>query len=205
MAIIIYTNSLYHHGIKGQKWGVRHYQNADGTYTKEGLERYFGSHERTTKAHEKLHEARKTKNKAIIKSAKKAYKVAYKKEKESYKDLKKAKELDKIKKNFDKKGDINKGSISTMRKSYAKSTLKTIGTATVASAISYGLAKKYSSYWLTNKYGTYNIGKLLNGGTRAIGSAAIFGLAIKNSMNISRDKKNVRRVAMDEKRKKNKN
>ena len=31
---------LYHHGIKGQKWGVRKYQNEDGTLTTEGKERY---------------------------------------------------------------------------------------------------------------------------------------------------------------------
>ena len=31
---------LYHHGIKGQKWGVRRYQNADGTLTAEGKKRY---------------------------------------------------------------------------------------------------------------------------------------------------------------------
>lgn len=30
---------LYHHGIKGQKWGVRRYQNLDGTYTNEGKRR----------------------------------------------------------------------------------------------------------------------------------------------------------------------
>lgn len=33
------TGELYHYGIKGQKWGVRRYQNEDGTYTSEGLER----------------------------------------------------------------------------------------------------------------------------------------------------------------------
>ena len=31
---------LYHHGIKGQKWGVRRYQYADGTYTPAGKKRY---------------------------------------------------------------------------------------------------------------------------------------------------------------------
>lgn len=29
-------DELYHHGIKGQKWGVRRYQNEDGTYTETG-------------------------------------------------------------------------------------------------------------------------------------------------------------------------
>lgn len=31
---------LYHHGIKGQKWGVRKYQNADGSLTNAGRLRY---------------------------------------------------------------------------------------------------------------------------------------------------------------------
>lgn len=34
------TNSLSHHGIKGQKWGVRRFQNEDGTLTNEGKKRY---------------------------------------------------------------------------------------------------------------------------------------------------------------------
>lgn len=33
-------NELYHYGIKGQKWGVRRYQNSDGSLTDEGRERY---------------------------------------------------------------------------------------------------------------------------------------------------------------------
>ena len=31
---------LYHSGIKGQKWGIRRYQNPDGTLTEAGKERY---------------------------------------------------------------------------------------------------------------------------------------------------------------------
>ncbi len=31
---------IAHHGIKGQKWGVRRFQNADGSLTKAGKERY---------------------------------------------------------------------------------------------------------------------------------------------------------------------
>ena len=32
-------NELYHHGIKGQKWGIRRFQNPDGTRTAAGKKR----------------------------------------------------------------------------------------------------------------------------------------------------------------------
>ena len=36
---------LYHHGILGQKWGIRRYQNTDGSLTNAGKKRYSGNSE----------------------------------------------------------------------------------------------------------------------------------------------------------------
>lgn len=35
-----YEHYLAHHGVKGQKWGIRRYQNPDGTLTAEGRAKY---------------------------------------------------------------------------------------------------------------------------------------------------------------------
>ena len=42
-------DDLQHYGIKGQKWGVRRYQNPDGTRTPQGKQRYSKSGGTSTK------------------------------------------------------------------------------------------------------------------------------------------------------------
>ena len=47
-------NYIAHHGIKGQKWGVRRFQNPDGSLTPEGEKRYQKDIENLKKAQSKV-------------------------------------------------------------------------------------------------------------------------------------------------------
>jgi len=89
---MIDTEYLTHYGISGQKWGVRRFQNDDGTLTPEGKKKYLNSDgskktddrgyikSRKTlyldKKKEELKEAKKTGNKARQLEAKIDYKFA---------------------------------------------------------------------------------------------------------------------------------
>lgn len=65
-----YTNELYHHGIKGMKWGVRRFQDKNGRLTNAGKKRYSDDNESTNKTN-----TEETKKKGLTDKQKKYIKI----------------------------------------------------------------------------------------------------------------------------------
>ena len=63
-----YYDELYHYGVKGQKWGVRRFQNADGSLTAKGRKRY--SNNTTSKSNAKVKSSTESKTKETIEQKK---------------------------------------------------------------------------------------------------------------------------------------
>ena len=119
------TDVLMHHGIKGQKWGIRRFQNTDGTYTAEGKLRR--KEENYSESGRKTKTSRKERRQMTT--------AELKKRKERLELEKKVKELEK---------DVNSTGVSWVNdalKSIGKKTLVQVGT---------GVAVTVAIAWLSN-------------------------------------------------------
>lgn len=125
-------NYLAHYGIKGQKWGIRRFQNADGSLTPEGIRRY-GSLENFNR------------QRGIVGKSDKPPKYAKVDGRASQKMPKNAKSLTKE----------QQEELSRKRKEKTKKILKIAGAVTLAAAAGY-LAYKIGDQWTTNLQEEFN-------------------------------------------------
>ena len=96
-----HSEELMHHGIKGMRWGIRRYQNPDGSLTPAGLKRYQNPDGTLTKKGEKFYAKESARLKAETAKVKEAEKVAATKKRTQAKFTKladKQKKLDERKK-----------------------------------------------------------------------------------------------------------
>lgn len=124
----IHSSELYHHGILGMKWGVRRYQNKDGSLTAAGRKRY-STEERIENA------------KAKYTGRRKAADANYKKASSEYKDRLSGRSTDSILNDYtddDKKLDRAADKWGADRKSAKEKYKKEI------SSIRKGAVRKYS-------------------------------------------------------------
>lgn len=121
-------NELYHHGIKGQRWGVRRFQNKDGSLTEQGIKRYMDRgrlNEKGQKAYKKAynHALKVAKNTKVPDAVQKAYNDAFNEwdkalsdyDKEYRKEFKKAAKESKSPK--DKYSELEYDDIASKKKS----------------------------------------------------------------------------------------
>lgn len=142
-----YDENLEHTGIKGQRWGIRRYQNEDGTLTEAGKARYGRSIRKIQRLESKAEYQKYRATKFKKKSADKDFKslrawTERGAERATYKSKKYARKAARLEWSAEKKIDYGKEIYEDLNKKYKDADLSSID----KEYINYG--KKYAAKYL---------------------------------------------------------
>ncbi len=109
---------LAHHGIKGQKWGVRRYQNEDGTLTDSGKKRYASDAKKLSKRYSDIQKRLSVTKKRAIKASNYAHRARWLIDDETMAN--KAKRFDRAQRRYHKSLQRAEKLYNAMEKRYSK-------------------------------------------------------------------------------------
>jgi hypothetical protein len=174
-------DELFHHGIKGMKWGIRRYQNYDGSYTQEGVRRYGVAKEKYDTAKSKYKSVKESyksgeSTKAEVKKAKNDLKKSKKSMNAHYDQLSRDKKADKGKELYSQGKTITGNVIQTS----VVETLRLfagVGVANLAGSAVASIGEKYVGSAMASQ-----LGRMTAVGLSAAALAGSGALYIKKSM-----------------------